>query len=370
MPLWKKTLFYTLMISFVLSFPAFLAFSYLGVRKLQLSYEYCGSYGKADNQIGWVLDKNQSSCLKLHNRLSGKKYFSSEIYTNDVGIRSASPSGVPTKKSFVAAGDSWVFGYGVNFEESWPYHLEQILNQPVINMGVPNYSAAQTYLLLERKVRQLEPKVVIYHTQGMWQRSVCAGKIKPVEILEPCYWQNPSTNLIELITPIDTYVADQKRKHIYPSGIFTAGYDPWKYFLIIRPLDIFRKWSGKIFGENVSQAREWRHGDSPISASLERSIWKENLTLFVRLMQEYEFSLVWVDRNGYYKDIIEDVERNLNVQILYMSQEDWKNFIEKRAENLTDEEKYVPKDGHYSSLMNIAIASGIAEFMRDANLIR
>jgi len=87
-------------------------------------------------------------------------------------------------------------------------------------------------------------------------------------------------------------------------------------------------------------------------------------------MQEYRFSLVWVDRNGYYKDIIEDVERSLNIKILYMSDEDWKNYIEKRAENLTDEEKYVPKDGHYSDLMNKAIASGIAEFMRDSNLIR
>jgi len=370
MPLWKKILFYSLMLSFVLSFPVFLTFSYLGVRTLQLSYEYCGSYGEADNQIGWVLGDNQSSCLRLYNRLSGKKYFSSEIYTNDAGIRSASPSGTPSKKSFVTAGDSWVFGYGVNFEESWPYHLGQILNQPVINLGVPNYSAAQTYLLLERKVKQLEPKVVIYHTQGMEQRSVCVGKIKPVEILEPCYWRNPDTRDIELVTPIGTYVAEQKRKHIYPSGIFTAGYDPWEYFLIIRPLDIIRNWKDKIFGKNTIQAREWRHGDAPIPISLERSIWRENLTLFVRLMQEHGFSLVWVDRNGYYKDIVEDVERNLNVKISYMSREDWKNFIEKHAENLTDEEKYVPKDGHYSSLMNMAIASGVAEFMRDTNLIR
>tara|TARA_B100000029_G_scaffold381538_1_gene376715 strand:- start:2782 stop:3912 length:1131 start_codon:yes stop_codon:yes gene_type:complete len=369
-PHWKKTLFYILMLSFVLSFPAFLTFGYLGIRKLQLSYEYCGSYGKADNQIGWVLDDNQSSCLNLHNRLSGKKFFSSEIYTNNAGIRSASPSGVPKKKSFVAVGDSWVFGYGVNYEESWPYHLEKILNEPVINLGVPNYSAAQTYLLLKRKVRQLEPKVVIYHTQGMWQRSVCVGKLKPIEILEPCYWRNPNSNNIELITPVGTYVADQKRKHIYPSGIFTAGYDPWKYFLIIRPLDILRNLSGKIFGQNTNQAREWRHGDTPIPASLERSIWSKNLTLFAQLMKDYGFSLVWVDKNGYYKDIVQDVERNLDVQIIYMSREDWKNFIEKRADNLTEEEKYVPKDGHYSNLMNIAIASGISEFMEDTKLIR
>lgn len=53
-----------------------------------------------------------------------------------------------------------------------------------------------------------------------------------------------------------------------------------------------------------------------------------------------------------------------------MSHEDWENFIEKRVESLTEEEKHVPEDGHYSSLMNKAIASGIAEFMRDVNLIR
>ena len=53
-----------------------------------------------------------------------------------------------------------------------------------------------------------------------------------------------------------------------------------------------------------------------------------------------------------------------------MSHEDWENFIEKQAENLTKEEKSVPGDDHYSNLMNKVITSGIAEFMRNANLIR
>ena len=218
------------MIFIVVTFPAALVFSYLGVRKLLLSYEYCGPYGQSDSQIGWVLAENHSSCLSLHNRISGEEYFSSEIFTNNAGLRSASPYGNPSKKSIVAVGDSWVFGYGVNFEESWPYHLEQILNQPVNNLGVPNYSAAQAYLLLKRHVELLEPKTVIYHTQGMWLRSACIGKERPEEILEPCYWINSTSNNVELVTPPEGYVSDQIKNHKYPSGFFTAGYDPWKFF--------------------------------------------------------------------------------------------------------------------------------------------
>ncbi len=86
-------------------------------------------------------------------------------------------------------------------------------------------------------------------------------------------------------------------------------------------------------------------------------------------MQQHGFSLVWVDKRGFYKDIIEDVESSLDVNLHYMSDEDWKNYIEKPVENLSKEEKRVPKDGHYSDLMNQAVAKGIAGFMKDNNLL-
>ena len=106
MPRWKKITYHAIMYGMVALFPLVLIFGYLGARKLTHSYEYCGSYGRIDDRLGWVLAPNQSSCLSLQNRLRGTTYFASTIFTNDEGLRSSASDSQTQLNAFVAVGDS------------------------------------------------------------------------------------------------------------------------------------------------------------------------------------------------------------------------------------------------------------------------
>lgn len=360
------------MYGMVALFPLVLIFGYLGVRKLTYSYEYCGSYGQIDDRLGWVLAPNRSSCLNLQNRLKGTTYFASTIFTNDEGLRSSAPDSQTHLNAFVAVGDSWVFGYGVNYEEAWPYHLERAIGLPVNNLGVPNYSTAQTYLLLERKIKRLKPRLVIYMNQGMWSRSVCIGPREPTKIMEPCFWWNSENGGVRLTTPPGVYVSNQAAKNIYPGGIFTSGYDPWKYFLIIRPLEYLRAWRDKIFGMDDASGETflWELDDPPVPDDAREAIFVEELTLYSRLMREHGFSLVWIDKKGNYERAVQTVSERENVDISYMGRKDWADFVEAEATHLEKGERFVPGDGHYSNAMNAVIAQGIAKKLASLGLVK
>ena len=74
-------------------------------------------------------------------------------------------------QSILAIGDSWTFGYCVNFEETYPFFLENSLRIPVTNLGVPAYGSGSTYGLFKRHVEKLKPKIVVYFSIGLWERS-------------------------------------------------------------------------------------------------------------------------------------------------------------------------------------------------------
>lgn len=60
----------------------------------------------------------------------------------------------PSGRAVVAVGDSFTFGDQVNDAETWPAHLERILQRPVRNGGVFGYSLAQAVLRGEDLVRR------------------------------------------------------------------------------------------------------------------------------------------------------------------------------------------------------------------------
>ncbi|MFA5147122.1 MAG: GDSL-type esterase/lipase family protein [Candidatus Omnitrophota bacterium] len=68
----------------------------------------------------------------------------------------------------VALGDSYMFGWGVNLEDSYPKRLERILNGKypgrkfeVINVSVYGYNTAQEFELLKREGMKYDPDLVI-----------------------------------------------------------------------------------------------------------------------------------------------------------------------------------------------------------------
>lgn len=98
-------------------------------------------------------------------------YYGVSVQTNSLGMRDRE---VPSSKEtgefrILILGDSVVFGYGVEFEDSIPYRLEQILNEEAsgtrryrtLNMGVPSYNTEQELTQLQQTGLALKPDLVV-----------------------------------------------------------------------------------------------------------------------------------------------------------------------------------------------------------------
>jgi lysophospholipase L1-like esterase len=69
----------------------------------------------------------------------------------------------PDRADVVAVGDSWVFSYGVNDEETWPRLVERSLpGTRVINLGLSGLGPEQYTRAYERFGAPLHPKVLLY----------------------------------------------------------------------------------------------------------------------------------------------------------------------------------------------------------------
>ena len=131
----KQILFWFLLVSIVVMIPFLVATGYLGYKKLNFSFEFGERFGVFDDELGWTLKKNASSYIRGRSLLTGEMFFDSSVYTDALGFRSQNPGVEHTPEGIVAIGDSWTFGYCVNFEETYPYFLEKLSNIPVTNLG-------------------------------------------------------------------------------------------------------------------------------------------------------------------------------------------------------------------------------------------
>ena len=87
--------------------------------------------------------------------------------TNDLGFRTvptAKPQGV---KRIVVVGDSWTFGQGVHYDETFPYQLEKMLNRnnntwQVYDLAMPGWNTANEIAALRTFFSQLKPDIVVF----------------------------------------------------------------------------------------------------------------------------------------------------------------------------------------------------------------
>jgi len=108
----------------------------------------------SDDTLGWTVIPNR----KTEDGLSA---------SSAEGLRSATQGEVlrlgPGNCRVALVGDSFTFGDGVRFEDSWGYRLEQLLPQGcrVLNFGVGGYGVDQMYLRYKRDVPSWKPNLVI-----------------------------------------------------------------------------------------------------------------------------------------------------------------------------------------------------------------
>ena len=132
-----STLFVVIFFYFIGIFLIFFASPYL-YKKLTLSYNYCQSYGKLDYELGWVLKESTESCISLKKYISGEVFFDSNIYINKDGFRDSNINKSIKSNQIVAIGDSHTFGYGLNYEDTWPAILSENLSVEIIRLAEIN----------------------------------------------------------------------------------------------------------------------------------------------------------------------------------------------------------------------------------------
>ena len=364
----KQSIFYLIIVSipFVVVLLAFLL--YQGYRKMTYSYDYCGSYGQFDGELGWLLKKNASSCLSLKNHLRGIVYFDTTIYTNNGGFRDARPNNEVPKRAIMAIGDSWTFGYGVNYEESYPHFLSQELNAPVINAGIPAYGPAGILLLLTRNVQRYAPSVVVYYVpgKGIYDRSFCT-KAGAETALVPCFYYDADTKRIVLATPKDGVVVEAVRNHIYPGGSLTAGYDSLIRFILFVKIPqaatehilnlsnlIWPKQPGIIPGGTVDPVTNY-------SVDLRQY----ELQQYAALSKKHDFAFVLVDPKGVYERIVTDAAPEFAGGIAYIGRRQWRENVVPIVQSMSEDEAWVPMDRHFGRGQNRVIGAEIAKLIRE-----
>ncbi len=88
------------------------------------------------------------------------------MHFNDIGARVGEPGRRfdSTTPTVVFVGDSFTFGHGVTYEESFVGQFERTVGSgyQVVNLGVQGYGTDQALLALERHMKDFDTKVVVY----------------------------------------------------------------------------------------------------------------------------------------------------------------------------------------------------------------
>lgn len=113
------------------------------------------SYLVYDDKMGWSVGPNRHSANGLYRSGPDAIRVPDEEVTFTISKE---------KTAIVLVGDSFTFGEEVRYEETWGYHLGELLGDgiQILNFGVPGYGVDQAYLRYAKDARRWKPKVAIF----------------------------------------------------------------------------------------------------------------------------------------------------------------------------------------------------------------
>jgi hypothetical protein len=323
-----------------------LAFYALG--KLTFSEYVCGSFAQLDAEIGWVLAPSVTSCLGGRNWFSpGQTWFESSVYIDVNGFRSASAATQTPAGGVMMLGDSFTFGYGVNFEESFPGAFESLSGIRVVDVASPAYSSAQALLLAERWIGRLQPRAIVFLEAGQWARAACRGQDRPSAILKPCYWQSPSGD-VEVVLPPPGRVQRWGAAGVVPGGMVGAGEITWTYFLWSRPTLLAVNWSARL-----GLISGFAHDFAAIGVD-EEAIRRGVAHHIGRLVEQAKVPVIVLDPFDYIPPaMIDALPSSVRPLVHRVGKSQWDAEV---AAPVPPGERTLPHDGHFSAITNRLVA--------------
>ena len=351
----KLTLFY--FIGFFLTFLIiiFILISPGIISKLTKSYTYCNSYGDRDNQLGWVLKQSHESCLSLKNHLRQKVFFDTQIFLNQFGFRDNSLLN-KSKPDIVFIGDSWTFGYGVDYQNTFASLVGSKTNMNILNMGVPNYSSLQSIFLYKRFEDKFSPKYIIFLNPNTLTRALCSEEYYQYT-LEPCY--TLKNNEVKIHFPNKTHMDFALDKKIYPSGFHTSGYNFFDFYFKYKPLEILRNFL-KRYGLSSEDYNAEVKSQDFTNSEIELIAKKELSVLADLSNKETKVINIMMHSNLYEKDQITEMELNKNFSNFDINW--YKENVINKFLKIKNNGK-IELDGHYNEEANEIIASEIVNLI-------
>ena len=326
--------------------------AYYAYGKLTFEGYFCGRFARVDAEIGWVLSPNATSCIGGRAPFSaGPPWFEAKVYTDINGFRSAKPGTETARNGVIFAGDSWTFGFGVTFEESFPGQFQARSAAPAVVAASPAYSSAQALVLAERWIDRLTPRAIVYLDLGFWDRSACRGATRPAAILKPCYWQPPGASSAELVLPPPGMVEKSASWGLMPGGMLGAGEDSWTYFIWSRPIAQFQQILVRL-GLMSGFGHDFRAVGVDESA-IQRGVFDH----IVRIAAKARVPVLLIDPADIYAASYAVLAPERRVHLHWVGSGHWKRAVAEPAAKLPAELARVPHDGHFGPGLNALVAA-------------
>jgi hypothetical protein len=329
-----------------------LVLAYYAFAKLTYTAYVCGSFAQLDSEIGWVLKPSVSSCLGGRSAFSSDPpWFESTVYTDKNGFRTGRQGGDTPEQAIFVTGDSFAFGNGVDFEDSFPGVLERLTGIPVVSAGSPAYSTPQGLLIAERWQSRIHPRVIIHLERGNWARGACSGSSPPTMILKPCYWQAPGQRGAQLVVPPAGQVERWAAWNVLPGGIVGAGEITWAYFLISRPIT-------RVIQAITRLGLLSGMGHDFAAVGVDETAMRVATARHIgRLAEAANVPLILIDSNSELpRELIDELPAAQKALIHRIDGDHWDREVALPSETLPLNERKLPNDDHYAPGVNRLIA--------------
>jgi hypothetical protein len=330
---------------------------YFAYGKLTYSARYCGGFGKVDADIGWVIAPDADACMTGRVFLSNDApWYDAKVFSDRNGFRAAVKGAQTSRGGILAVGDSWTFGWGVSFEDSYPGQLQQA-DAPVVIAASPAYGSAQALMLAERWIDRLAPRAIVYLDLGLWERSACRGTRRPTVILKPCYWQAAGTDVAELVAPSPGTVDRFASWGIVPGGMLGVGEDGWRYFLLARPLANLQQLL--VRANLISGFGHDFYAVGVDTSAIQRGV----LAHLARIAANVDVPVLLIDPNDIYAVHFAAIKAPPS-NLYRIGAEAWRRAVGEPAARLPPARAIVPNDGHFGAGTNALIAAFLREQLR------
>ena len=168
----KSSPFYVKLIGAVVSLMIFVIVAELALRVVEVNLYYKNQFFPINRDIDFpeVYEKDPKLFWRFRRDfVTESKMFSKLSYhINSRGIRGPEISEQKKGPRIIALGNSCTFGWGIPYEITWVYRLQEMLNRQVpssdvelINAGVPGYSSYQGKIFFAEELLSLNPDMVL-----------------------------------------------------------------------------------------------------------------------------------------------------------------------------------------------------------------